>query len=103
MKVQNELPAGSTAGSAIQPAEAGQLQRINRFRSPEGGAAGAHDQVELSGLASHIVRANETSASDRARHVESLAKAYQNGRYSVDPHALSRKLVSSWSSPKSDA
>ena len=102
MKVQNEPPAGSASAAQVQSPQASQLQRLNRYRSTNGAAADAHDHVELSSLAGNIVKAGESLATDHAKRVEALAKAYQNGRYTVEPHALSRKLVSSWLSPPAD-
>ena len=99
MKVQNEnltgvaSPASPAAGRA---AEAGKLERLSRFQSANSGAAASNDEVNLSSLASGIVRAGEASAAQSSARVQALAKAYQTGRYTVQPAQLSRKLVSAW-------
>lgn len=84
------------AGPATQTGKPAESQEIDRALELKGfqsrGAAGA-DQVELSGLAARLSHALSALAADQAGRVMRLTKAYDDGRYAVDPAALGRTLA----------
>ena len=91
MKVNVETPA-SLAGSVNQITQAGDVQGKSSARAGSRIDSQA-DRVELSPLAAQVAEAGQAHSSARAKHVESLAKLYQSGRYAVDTHELSRSIV----------
>jgi anti-sigma28 factor (negative regulator of flagellin synthesis) len=93
MKIDNERLAGA-ASPAAKSAEVEKTQRLDRYRQSDPGPSTASDQVSLSGLASSILKAGEARATEHAARVQSLSKAYQAGRYTVDSRQLSQKIVS---------
>jgi anti-sigma28 factor (negative regulator of flagellin synthesis) len=92
MKVNVETPA-ALAGSINQVTQAGEVHGKSSERAGASRADTQADRVELSPLAAQVAQAGQAHAAARARHVDSLAKLYQTGRYAVDSRDVSRKIV----------
>jgi len=92
MKVNdsNLTPLPSTGTSATQEtARTGQSARSGSTQSP---AAGSNDDVHLSELVKNL-RSMAAESPERQAKLESLARTYANGSYTVDATATASKII----------
>jgi len=91
MKIESERMAG--AASAAQSAELQRTERLDRYRQSESARPLPSDHVDISGLATTILKAGQANSAEHSARVQALAAAYQAGRYVVDPRQVSHKLI----------
>jgi len=90
MRINN----GNTAGAA---AETGSTQNVQKSAQNGNASAGAlgpdSDQVEFSSTLGGLSRAIANESTQRQSRVQSVAAAYQSGRYQANSLAISRAMI----------
>jgi flagellar biosynthesis anti-sigma factor FlgM len=82
-------PAAAETGKALEIAKGG----TSRAAAGRCGSEGGGDSVQLSQAAGSLQMALESASADRAGRIAALRAAYESGRYTADPAAISRGLV----------
>jgi len=93
MKVKNDNPAAHGTAPAGRTADTRPVGRASRYSSDDSAPVTGHDQVQLSDFAGRIAGWERVSAAERAARVQELTRQVQTGKYSVDSHKVSQKIV----------
>lgn len=88
---QNALVGGASA----QTTKADQVRGLGHGDKNAGikSTSSSSDVMDLSGLASRISSALESSDTSRAERVNRLAQMVQSGSYQIDTQAISSKMI----------
>ena len=89
IKVNTDASAGLAASQTARIAQT-QNDAAGKLR---GNGPAAHDQFELSGLASQLAKAGAEFTAEQASRVHSLSRLYAAGQYQVDERQLARSMV----------
>jgi flagellar biosynthesis anti-sigma factor FlgM len=88
MKINHTTVSGASAPGKIQE----RSTSTNTVRSPAGIAGSKPDQLQLSKLSSYL-STRQSSSPQRTSTLAELGAAVSTGRYHVDAHQVSQKLI----------
>ncbi|MFN7993835.1 MAG: flagellar biosynthesis anti-sigma factor FlgM [Bryobacteraceae bacterium] len=91
MRIQSDSLGQTAATQTGRPAELQRSDRVAGSQSQD--FSNGYENVQLSDLTRNIGQAIGGIVGGNTARVQSLAAAYQNGRYHVDANQLSQKLI----------
>lgn len=91
MRVQDSNNMGPAAPEASRAQESQKVDRAGVARSGASDSSG--DRVEFSSSLGRLAQALSTDSAQRASRVQTLAAAYQAGRYHADSQATSQGMI----------